>query len=200
MRPPGPLPSTCVMSTPSSRAVRRVDGAAGTRPPPLGNGRAGADAAAAGRAGAPRPMSTTFDGVMSRVFARRRLGARQILVLGGGRIGRLLGLPRALGLAPRPCRVLGSGGWPERGAALVHGQHHLPDLHLVARLDLEFLDDAGDAGGHLDRRLVGLELEDRLVLLQRVARLHQQAHDVAAGDTLTKFRNDEVSHVSPSLL
>ena len=38
MRPPGPLPATCVMSTPSSRAVRRVEGAAGTSPPPLGTG------------------------------------------------------------------------------------------------------------------------------------------------------------------
>ena len=30
MRPPGPCPSTCVISTPISRARRRTEGAAGT--------------------------------------------------------------------------------------------------------------------------------------------------------------------------
>ncbi len=145
-----------------------------------------------------------------RVFAWRRLGAGQILVLGGSRVGRLctgaLGRGILGGLVRRSCRrscgsaaalvrrsCASSGG----AGGLVHRQHHLPDLHLVARLDLEFLDDAGDAGGHFDRRLVGLELEDGLVLLQGVARLHQHAHDVAAGDILTKFGNDEVSHESP---
>jgi hypothetical protein len=41
-------------------------------------------------------------------------------------------------------------------------------------------------------------LEDRLVLLQRVAGLHQQADDVAARDVLTQFGNDEISHGLPS--
>ena len=39
--------------------------------------------------------------------------------------------------------------------------------------------------------------EDGLILVQDMVRLHQHAHDVAAGDTLAKFRNDKVSHESP---
>ena len=52
MRPSGPLPATRSISTPSSRAMRRTDGAAG----------AGGVSGAAGRrpGAAPRPMSTTL--------------------------------------------------------------------------------------------------------------------------------------------
>ena len=42
-------------------------------------------------------------------------------------------------------------------------------------------------GRHFDRGLVGLELEDRLVLRDRVARLDQHADDVAGGDVLAQF-------------
>jgi hypothetical protein len=60
----------------------------------------------------------------------------------------------------------------------------LADLHLVARLDLDVLHDAADVRRDFDRRLVRLELEDRLILLQRIAGLHQQADNIAARDVL----------------
>ena len=61
MRPPAPDPETSSMSTPSSRAIRRTDGAAGA-----GGSLAGAPARRSGSR--PRLMSTTF----GRPVARRR--------------------------------------------------------------------------------------------------------------------------------
>ena len=46
----------------------------------------------------------------------------------------------------------------------------LAHLHLVTGVDAHLPDDAAHRRGHLDCRLVGFELEDRLVALQRVAR------------------------------
>ena len=61
-------------------------------------------------------------------------------------------------------------------------QHDLPDLDLVSRLHLDVGDDAADVRRHFDRRLVGLELEHRLVLLDGVPRLHQNANDITRCD------------------
>src|SRR5258706_277103 len=80
------------------------------------------------------------------------------------------------------------------GALVVNGEDRLSHFDFVACLDLDFLDFAGDRRGHFDRRLVGFELEDRLILGDGVARLHEHAQDVAAGDVLTKFRQVEVGH------
>ena len=59
-------------------------------------------------------------------------------------------------------------------------QDRLADLHLVAGLDLDLLDLPGHRRRHFDRGLVGLELEDRLILRDRVARLDEDAQHVAA--------------------
>ena len=52
---------------------------------------------------------------------------------------------------------------------------------------------AGDRRGHFDRRLVGFELEDRLIFGDRVARLDQHAQHVAARDVLAELGKREVS-------
>ena len=52
-----------------------------------------------------------------------------------------------------------------------------PFGHLVAELDLEFLDHAGMAGRDFHGRLVGFHGDQRLVHLHRVARLDQQLDD-----------------------
>ena len=84
-----------------------------------------------------------------------------------------------------------------RRRGLVHRQHDLADLHLLARLDPDLLDDARDARRHFDGRLVGLELENGLIVLQLIARLHHDANHVAGGDVLAKFGKYEVSHGCP---
>jgi hypothetical protein len=72
-------------------------------------------------------------------------------------------------------------------APLVDDEDDLADLHLLAGLHLRFLDDARDGRGNLDRRLVGFELEDRLVLLDGIARVDEHAEDVAALDVLAQL-------------
>jgi hypothetical protein len=74
---------------------------------------------------------------------------------------------------------------------LVEGQDDLADLHLVALLDLDLLHRARHVRRHLDGRLVGLELEHRLILLERIARVDHDADDVTGGDVLAEFRNLE---------
>ena len=73
------------------------------------------------------------------------------------------------------------------GRAIGNGEHDLPDLHFLARFDAHFTDGTGDARRHFDGGLVGLELEDRLILLDGVSRLDQHADDVARGDVLAEF-------------
>ena len=111
--------------------------------------------------------------------ARLRLGFRL------GRRGLLrLGLPSAAAGAV--------------AAGVVHRQDHRADLDLVALLDLDFLDDAGNRGGHFDRGLVGLELEDRLIVRDRVADLHEHAGHVALRDVFTQLGNFEFAVIKRS--
>ena len=69
-----------------------------------------------------------------------------------------------------------------RRAAVVDDQHDLTGLDLVAGLDLDFLDGAVDARRHFDGRLVGFELQHRLVLRRcgRPASPARAAHRRAA--------------------
>ena len=55
-----------------------------------------------------------------------------------------------------------------------------PTLDLVAGFDLDVLDLAGDRRRHFDGGFVGFELENRLILRDRVAGLDQDAQHVAA--------------------
>ena len=88
MRPPGPVPATCAISTPSSRANRRTDGAAGidsansTEPDATTGATATAAATATGLAVA---MFTTGAGALTselwtldsgRVYCGARAGRR----------------------------------------------------------------------------------------------------------------------------
>ncbi len=49
--------------------------------------------------------------------------------------------------------------------------------HLVAELDLDFLDGAGGGRGNVHRRLVRFERDERILGLHRVARLHEDLDD-----------------------
>jgi hypothetical protein len=69
-------------------------------------------------------------------------------------------------------------------AVIFDGQNGLANLDLVAGLDLDVLDLSGHRRRHLDGRLVGLELQDRLIFDQRVARFDEHAQHVAGRDVL----------------
>jgi hypothetical protein len=70
----------------------------------------------------------------------------------------------------------------------------LTGFDLVAGLDLHFLDRAGHVRRHFNRRLVGLEFEDRLIDGDRVAGLDQDFQDIALGDAVAQVRDDEFAH------
>ena len=72
-----------------------------------------------------------------------------------------------------------------------------PTLTLSPALTLISLTCAGHRRRHFDRRLVGLELEDRLILGDRVARLDQHAQHVAGRDVFAEFGECEVGHETP---
>jgi hypothetical protein len=55
----------------------------------------------------------------------------------------------------------------------------LPDFDAVTGLDLDVYDRAIDVARNFDCGFVGLELNDRLILLDGVAGLDQHANDVA---------------------
>ena len=134
MRPPGPLPLTCVTSTPISRASLRTEGAAG------------ADVtAAAGAEGA--------DAADCRAAAKATTGAlgRSGSGAGGGSAGGSGWSRRRGGRGGRRRRGRsGLGrfglGWRARRPLIDDGDG-LARLHLVPGLDADFLDHARDVDG-----------------------------------------------------
>ena len=167
--------------------------------------RAGAGAGGASAGACSRRQARTDLRRRSGVAAwRRRCGIATTLVGGSGCGSGLFAVPAAFGLPrrlarPRLARRAAAARTRRlaRGGAVVDGEDHRADLHLVALLDLDLFDDAGHRRRHFDCRLVGLELQDRLVLLDRVADVDEHARDVAAGDVLPQFGNLELRHVSP---
>ena len=75
---------------------------------------------------------------------------------------------------------------------VIEREHHLADLDPIALLDAHLLDGAGHARRHFDRGLVRLELQDRLVLRDRIADGHKHAHHVPRGDVFAQFRECEI--------
>ena len=79
---------------------------------------------------------------------------------------------------------------PRRGAA--HGSGRLSvdvdrddrdaNVHDLPLLRMQRRDDPGARRGDLDARLVGHDLDQRLILTHSLAGLHQPAHDLALGD------------------
>ena len=69
-------------------------------------------------------------------------------------------------------RWRGAGAAAPRRAAFQHDDQRA-FRHVVADLDLHFLDDAGGRTRHVHRRLVGFERDERLLFLDGVTRLHQ---------------------------
>ena len=80
------------------------------------------------------------------------------------------------------------GGLRRLRRATVDREHHLADVDLLSLLDLHLFHRAGDRRGNFDGRLVGLELENRLVFGDRVPGLDQHPDDVARRDVLAELR------------
>jgi hypothetical protein len=117
-------------------------------------------------------------GVVVGIEARER-GLEGLADLGGG-----LGLRGGRGRRRRRSFRLGSGGRGCRGLrrlGRLDGRDHGALGHLVAQLHAHFLHGAGVRRRHFHRRLVGFERDERILLLHRVPRLHQELDD---GDVL----------------
>ena len=152
-----------------------------------------APVARAGRRRSPRPPPTAS--TMTSAPARRPRRARPWAGLSNPALppaSTLFSTPASTRPSRRPGRGLGGFG-PALPVRVQH-EHRLADLDLVARLDLHVAHGALDAGRHLDRRLVRLEFEDRLIARNRVADVHHHAGDIATHHVLAKFRNLELCH------
>src|ERR1700694_4466459 len=66
---------------------------------------------------------------------------------------------------------------PRSGAGL-DSQQYLTDVADVARSDEELAHDAGAPGGHLEGRLLALDLDERIVRADLLADRHVHGHDV----------------------
>src|SRR5439155_11713653 len=84
-------------------------------------------------------------------------------------------------------------GLPAR-ASVVDAQNRLSDFDFVPSLDLDVGHLARHRRWHLNGGLVGLELENRLILVQRVPGLHQDAQHISGGDVFSQLRECEVGH------
>jgi hypothetical protein len=79
-------------------------------------------------------------------------------------------------------------------SAVIENEYSLARFYFVPRLDPHFLDLARNVRRHLDRRLVRLELEDRLIDRDGVTRLHEHFQHIALRDAVAKVREDEFCH------
>src|SRR5690606_17899800 len=80
-------------------------------------------------------------------------------------------------------------------AALRQGEQHLSDSDLVAFGHLHLGDRPGNRRRHFDGGLVGLELDDRLILFDRVTGFDEHREDVASLDALAeRGQRDFVGH------
>ena len=81
-----------------------------------------------------------------------------------------------------------------RGRAVINRQDDSADLHLVASLDLDVLDDTRNRRGHFDGGLIGFELDDRLLARNGVAHLDEHTCDVALFNVFPQLGNFEFLH------
>ena len=195
MRPPGPLPCDLAdVDAELARATRRVRRRGGHRrgrhrhaARPAADvddrGAAPAPAARSRAAGRPSPCSRSS---RARASAPGRAATSSAMPPSDDR-------PRRRPCSARGAASAGGAGAPAR--RLVDDEDRLADLDLVARLDADLLDERR-------RRCDGTSIVALSVsssstgwsLLQRVADVHQDAHDVAGGDVLTQFGKREFSH------
>ena len=92
--------------------------------------------------------------------------------VGGARMSGRQRRPRS-GRRGSPARVRRRRGRSCAGDSGLQGQDQASGTDLVADLDLQLLDDAGAGRRHLHRRLVGLDRDQRVFGLDRVAGLHR---------------------------
>ena len=172
------------MSRPSSRASAAHRGRRRRRRTRAASTAAGAAAAGAERA--PREMSTTSAGPVPLAGIRRGPRLARLEALHDRRRARWRGSCAAGGAAAAGRRSRAPA--PRRRSTVEHG---LADGDLVAGLDVDRLDRARHVRRHFDRRLVGLELDDRLIDRQRVADLDEHAQHVAALHVLAELGDRE---------
>ena len=98
---------------------------------------------------------------------------------------------RSRGLTPGHVRY-GRSGLDGCSAVLADHDEHRPDGHDLALGDHDSRHLAGRGRRNLDGGLVGLDLDQRLVLRDLLALLYEPAGDLALGKTLTEIRELEL--------
>ena len=154
---------------------------AGGRRRPAGEGRVAPDVLLGDAAARPGPgQEGELDAELGgdSPHERRRLDA-----LGRRRSG-LLGVGRR--------RLSGRGGLGHRDLAVADDDERSADRDELAFGHEDARDGAGGRRGDLDRRLVGVDLDERVVLLDVLADLDEPAGDLALGDPLAEVRKLEL--------
>ena len=124
-----------------------------------------------------------------RCLRRLRLARRFLTQAAFLRRARLAGVSASR--RQHPCA--GAAGFAAAAPPrVVDGQHDLTDLDPLPLLDADVLDGSGNARRDLDGRLVGFELEDRLILGDRVPRRDEHADNIAGGDVFAELGESEV--------
>ena len=132
-----------------------------------------------------------------RLARRRRIGSRSVRPVGAGFGGR----SRCRGLFGRGGFLLRRRGLSRCAAGLLLGLDH-GDLGVVrdggAFLGEDLLEHARERRRHLGVDLVGDDLEERLVLRDRIARLLQPLADRPLGHALAELGHRHLGHVCSS--
>ena len=190
MRPPTPVPVTDARSTPCCCARRRTSGVTYETMSESSASAAGAGARERRSRSGGRGRRSGRGGRRSRRGSRGR-GSRLRRSGLGRRVGlrgrRGVGLDGLLGR-----RRLRSGLGGSRSTLVADARECRADGDRLVLLDEDLLQHAGERRRDLGVDLVGRDLEQRLVDVDRVADLLQPAGDGALGDALAEFGQDDV--------
>ena len=213
-RPAMPVPWICVMSTLCSLAIFRTSGddrsriassvepatRVGLQAGPCGRRRprVGLKAARHSRLSGTTLGTTRCRGRPAAVlrWPRRRLVAIVIVRRRRRRRFGAVGLRRRLRRFDRPRgldRRFRRGRCGRGGAGGADDGHHAVDRHGLAFLDADLRDHAGGRRRNLGVDLVGRNLEQRLVAIDRVADFLDPADDRALGNRLAHLRHHDIS-------
>ena len=78
----------------------------------------------------------------------------------------------------------------------IHREDHLSNFDLLALFHADLLHRPAHRRRHLDHRLVGFQLHDRLARVHFGSRLYHQAHEIALRNIFSQLRKFEFNQFS----